>query len=349
VNRPVIFVLIGAAIVAAAVGLTLRMDDEPERAVARPAAPVVSPAAAVREPAPAASPAPAAAPRPRFDVVRVTPRGDAVIAGRAAPGARVTVHDGAAVLGSVVADARGEWVLVPDRPLAPGARELTLSMAGDGILPADADRTVVIVVPPRDGVPSDGSAPLAVAVGRDGLRRSEVLQSPAGLDAIAPAAGVAAPAKGTPKGPPVSLETVDYDADGNAVFAGRAAPEATVNLYVDNKLLGSAQADQRGAWQVQTRQPLGASEHTVRVDSVVAAGKVTGRAEAPFAPTATTMSETSIVVVESGNTLWRIARRQLGRGILYTVIYDANRQQIRDPDLIYPGQIFRVPDTSQVN
>ncbi|MGE0746622.1 MAG: LysM peptidoglycan-binding domain-containing protein [Rhodospirillales bacterium] len=346
-NRPVIIGLAGGAIVLAAIGMSVLMDGAPEPTASAPP-PVVSPAAA---PSDAAKPPPSAAapPRPRFDVVRVTPKGDAVIAGRASPGARITVRDGAAILGTVIADGRGEWVLVPDRPLAPGARELTLSMAGDGILPADADRAVVVVVPPRDGARPDGDAPpMAVAVGRDGLRGPEVMQAPAGgLDALAPAAG-GAPA-GASRRPSVSLEAVDYDSEGNAVFAGRATPDATVNLYVDNKLVGSAQADDRGAWQLQTNQPLSASEHTVRVDSVGVAGKVTGRAEAPFAPAAMTVSETSIVVVEAGNTLWRIARRQLGRGILYTVIYEANRQQIRDPDLIYPGQIFRVPDASRVN
>ena len=49
------------------------------------------------------------------------------------------------------------------------------------------------------------------------------------------------------------------------------------------------------------------------------------------------------VVIQPGNNLWRISRVIYGRGIEYTVIYQANRDQIRDPDLIYPGQIFLTP------
>ena len=48
--------------------------------------------------------------------------------------------------------------------------------------------------------------------------------------------------------------------------------------------------------------------------------------------------------MQPGNSLWRIARRNYGEGIRYTVIYQANREQIRDPDLIYPGQVFEVPE-----
>ena len=48
--------------------------------------------------------------------------------------------------------------------------------------------------------------------------------------------------------------------------------------------------------------------------------------------------------VQPGNSLWRIARRVYGDGPKYTEIYEANRSQIKDPDLIYPGQIFRLPE-----
>jgi nucleoid-associated protein YgaU len=50
-------------------------------------------------------------------------------------------------------------------------------------------------------------------------------------------------------------------------------------------------------------------------------------------------------IVQPGNSLWRIARRSYGEGLRYTVIYDANKDQIRDPDLIYPGQVFVLPDS----
>ena len=50
------------------------------------------------------------------------------------------------------------------------------------------------------------------------------------------------------------------------------------------------------------------------------------------------------IVVQPGQSLWRLARRAYGSGVRYTVIYQANRDQIRDPDLIYPGQTFAVPE-----
>ena len=49
-------------------------------------------------------------------------------------------------------------------------------------------------------------------------------------------------------------------------------------------------------------------------------------------------------MVQPGHNLWRIARGAYGRGTRYTVIYQANREQIRDPARIYPGQVFQLPE-----
>lgn len=53
------------------------------------------------------------------------------------------------------------------------------------------------------------------------------------------------------------------------------------------------------------------------------------------------------VIIRRGDTLWRISRRVYGRGVRYSTIYLANQEQIRDPDMIWPGQIFSVPDETE--
>jgi nucleoid-associated protein YgaU len=48
--------------------------------------------------------------------------------------------------------------------------------------------------------------------------------------------------------------------------------------------------------------------------------------------------------VQPGFTLWGIAEANFGDGIAYVQIFQENRENIRDPDLIFPGQIFQLPD-----
>nr|WP_254871549.1 LysM peptidoglycan-binding domain-containing protein [Pseudooceanicola sp. HF7] len=54
-------------------------------------------------------------------------------------------------------------------------------------------------------------------------------------------------------------------------------------------------------------------------------------------------SPVSEVTIQPGNTLWAIARENYGDGVLYVRVFEANRELIRDPDLIYPGQVFTIP------
>ena len=49
------------------------------------------------------------------------------------------------------------------------------------------------------------------------------------------------------------------------------------------------------------------------------------------------------IIVQKGNSLWRIARKTLGGGVFYTEIYKNNLRKIKNPNLIYPGQVFNIP------
>ncbi|MEY8838450.1 LysM peptidoglycan-binding domain-containing protein, partial [Cribrihabitans sp. XS_ASV171] len=98
--------------------------------------------------------------------------------------------------------------------------------------------------------------------------------------------------------------------------------------------------------------------YTLRLDELDAAGAVVSRIETPFKrepPEALQppVSEPGIapgtppiqaVTVQHGDTLWAISRERYGEGILYVKVFEANRDDIRDPDLIYPGQIFTLPE-----
>lgn len=315
-----LFGLLGVA------GGTLAFVEWPG-AVSPPAvatAPIVRTASAP-PPAPARLPAEVAG--PSFDVVRVGPGGRAVIAGRAQSGAEVTVHDGNRSLGVATADAQGQFVLLPDARLDPGNRELTLSARqADGTIVAGSD-SVILIVPPVQATAEAATPPVAVLL-------------PHGAEAPRVLAG------GSPR--KLALDTVDYDDNGEIRFAGSAKPEASVRMYVDNHPVGDARAGPGGQWVFVPGSPVVPGVHQLRVDQLGPDGRVLSRIELPFQRTATKPDALASgrAVVQPGQNLWRIARQSYGQGTRYTVIYLANRDQIRDPNRIYPGQIFAVPPRS---
>ncbi|MDB5370864.1 MAG: LysM domain/BON superfamily protein, partial [Roseomonas sp.] len=148
-------------------------------------------------------------------------------------------------------------------------------------------------------------------------------------------------------GPRLGLDIVDYDENGAMRFSGTAAPGETVRVYVDQRHAGDAAADAGGRWALRPEPVPQPGRHTLRVDQMGPHGRVAARLELPFqrdtAPAGAAMAAEGHVVVQPGHNLWRIARATYGRGIRYTVIHRANTGQIRDPDRIYPGQIFNLP------
>ena len=298
------------------------------------AEPVEQPSGATAQPEVATIP-------PAFDIVRVERSGETVMAGRATPGAEITVLDGAKVLGKVRANQNGEWVFLPDEPLAPGSHELGLSVGtAGGVSPTGAlesEQVVVVVVPDAAGGGGDQAAAqpetaIAVLTPRGGAGVSKILQQPG---------------DGGLADQDLVLNAVDYDETGAVVISGRATAGALIIVYLDNRVIGRMVADAQGAWQIRPEAPVVPGLHSLRVDRVDAKGKVIARVETPFSRSTVlaNLGDEGFVVVQPGNSLWRIARRSYGEGPRYTVIYQANKNQIRNPDLIYPGQIFVVPPT----
>ncbi|MFO7920296.1 MAG: LysM peptidoglycan-binding domain-containing protein [Nioella sp.] len=149
----------------------------------------------------------------------------------------------------------------------------------------------------------------------------------------------------------ISLDTISYDTEGDVLLAGRGSAEADVRFYLDNQPIQVARIDLSGSWRTQLPQ-VDPGTYTLRLDELTPAGAVQSRIETPFlreepetVAEVTARRGENVITVQWGNTLWGIAQQQLGEGIAYVQIFEANRDQIRDPDLIFPGQIFTIPGT----
>lgn len=325
-------------------------------------------------PTEAARPAP-----PRFDVARLGRNGMLVAAGRAQPGSEVTLLDNGREIGRGRADVRGEWVILPDAPLGPGARELTLMMRPPGGEPIPGEASVVLLPPePAPALaavpPSQPEATREAAVGdaasaetpaareervAEATPRRERSQGEASAPHAAPGPlallvpqAQAAPvvALQTPSRARLALDLVDYGMEGDIRFAGSAPPGSVVRLYVNGRHLGDATSDAAGRWSFAAGGRLPPGRYTMRVDQLDAQGRVASRVEQPFLrepppviAAAAAAAPESRHIVQPGHTLWRIARENYGRGTRFTLIYAANREQIRDPHRIFPGQVFALP------
>jgi nucleoid-associated protein YgaU len=320
-------------------------ESKPPIVPAAPPVPGTPPAASVP-----ASGDKTSTPGPAFDVVNVDPSGEAVIAGRAAPNAKVELHDGGKTIAEATADASGQFVIIPPA-LAPGDHSLSLA-AGDKAQQATSS-TVAVSVPAQEAkvaaaAPTNpnGSAPSAL-----GMR---TLATPASVN-----------------GSRVAIQSVEADAVGGLVAKGSAEPNATVRLYLNQADLAEAKTQSDGRWSLTIQRGMSPGVYVMRADeighgdaSVVASADTPfdyPEAAAPTSPTAPIPASTSaeqssapspadpVVAsiqtkrVVTGHTLWALSQSYYGDPTRYPAIVEANRAQIHNPNVIFPGQVFVVP------
>lgn len=366
----------------------------------------------------------AADPRlPSFDVVRVEPTGESVIAGRASPGATVELLRNGQSFARAVADASGLFAIVPPE-LPGGSHEIVLQATSpEGGARARSAQSVTVVV-----AADRRQKPLVAVAAPD--QPTVVLSQPDAATATAAAPTAAGPPPGSParvasapsepaapaKRQDIRIGSVEAAGSGRLFVSGQAAPGATIRLYLNDAYVAPSGTGADGKLSFSIERGIRPGEYRVRLDDVdPVTGAVKSRAEVPFtvpAPSAVATAEPPLrtaiaapppageiprpdrpqggapattpvigqpdraragerpgpetpvaaargpaatepgqvivpeintAIVARGDNLWRISRRVYGQGLRYTVIYGANSPQIRNPDLIYPGQVFVLP------
>jgi nucleoid-associated protein YgaU len=302
---------------------------------------------------------------PAFDIARIEPTGEAVIAGRAPPGAAVELLRNGELHDRAVADQSGQFVMVPPR-LPSGTYDLTLRSKQPDGKQATSSQTVAVALEPS---PTDRPVVALMTPGKPTV----VLSQPA---ASKPMAGA------------VVVDAVEIEPGGKLHVSGRSQPGAAMRLYLNDSFVASVTAGADGRFAVTINEGVAPGSYRVRLDDVGSnSGAVRARAEVPFnvpdtgvtgsaraqtigskrpdlaapqerqlaaagapvlpdggsPPSTVVVPKIATTTVSRGDSLWRLSHLTYGAGTRYAVIYKANREQIRNPNLIYPGQIFVLP------
>ena len=302
---------------------------------------------------------------PAFDVARIEPTGEAVIAGRTTPGATVELLRNGELHDRAVADQSGQFVMVPPK-LPAGTYDLTLRSRDPDGKQATSRQSVAVAIEPNAT-----DRPVVALITPN--KPTVVLSQP---DSPKPTAGT------------VVVEAVEIEPGGKFHVSGRARAGAAVRLYLNDSFVAPVTAGADGRFAVTINEGVAPGSYRVRVDELESnSSTVRARAEVPFnvpdqavtgsvhgaghsaqanghcrcagsrnwrppertvlpdggSPSAVVVPKIATTTVSRGDTLWRLSQLTYGVGTRYATIYKANRQQIRNPNLIYPGQIFVMP------
>ena len=307
---------------------------------------------------------------PSFDVVRVETDGAAMIAGNAEAGSMIDIRVNETVVAQVKADSRGNFASFVTLPESKDAQVLTLVSeaqvaASEQVIVApivveQATPTVapVVVEVIAADTPASQDVPLVVEKATPTVApvvvENIVEETPAAPEApvvlLASKEGVRVLQAPKPDAMTALLGSISYDDAGDVALTGAASGEF-VRVYLNNRAVATSQIEANGDWQAGL-PAVDTGIYTLRVDELDKQGQVVARVETPFkreepevlAAATETEKLVQAITVQPGSTLWAIAQERYGSGTLYTRVFKANADTIKNPDLIYPGQVFRVPD-----
>jgi nucleoid-associated protein YgaU len=339
-----------------------RAPVEPKAPSALPTAPAVPAAPPPSAPAADKAPTQTAALEPTFDIVNVDPSGEAVIAGRAAPNEKVELRDAGKTVAEATADASGQFVIMPPA-LAPGDHSLALAATGGGGQPAMSS-PVAVSVPAQ---PAKAAAP----AGPPEAKNAVAAAVPVNPNAEPSALGIRTLATPAPaSGARVAIQSVEADAPSGLMAKGLAQPNTTLRLYLNQADVAEAKTQSDGRWSLTIKGGMSPGNYVIQADeinpsgaTVVASANIpfdypdmpdtpplqaaaaAGSAESPSAPSPADPVIQSVQTkrVVTGHTLWALSKSYYGDPTRYPAIVEANRAQIHNPNVIYPGQVFVVP------
>ncbi|MCY4100748.1 MAG: LysM peptidoglycan-binding domain-containing protein, partial [Rhodobacteraceae bacterium] len=268
---------------------------------------------------------------PTFDVANFSRDGASVIAGRSSPEIQVRVLANSISVAEEKTTPSGEFTAIFSLELTPQPIEIKLAAVSpvDGSLIYSRETLFAMLLEDQEGSGGERIEQIQIVEFDEDI----VVNSPDNE---------------------LLLGVVAYEESGKISLSGSGDPDNEARILLDGNLIQSEEITEEGKWTAELSE-VEPGDYFLTIDEVGDEGKVVEKVETPLRiePPEQAMEAqekiqenpklATLVTVQKGFTLWGISRRNYGLGRLYVRIYNANTDQIDDPDLIYPGQIFVVP------
>ena len=250
-----------------------------------------------------------------FDIVRLNKKGDVVIAGKTIPNIKVDILDGNETLASVFSDSNGDWVWISENPLPEGIKRFNLKHF-DGEDEFFSQQNIIIL---RE---------------KNKYLSSKILKfsKSSSLEII----------NNNQKILGLSLDIAEYLDEESLMLTGRTKPNTKVKLFFSDNFVKDSKSDNNGVWKMELKN-FKFTDNNLTITSEIEGQKIKLKTKIFDKKIDSNFIFEKEVIVKNGNSLWRIARKTLGGGVYYSEIYKNNMKEIKNPDLIFPGQVFNIP------
>ena len=274
-----------------------------------------------------------------LEVIRVRPDGSLVIAGKGLPNSKIEIISGSKVIAVTTSDKIGDFVAVPEKQLEGGEYLLSFRQTTEDKKVIIANKSVAINV---TGAKND--IPIVAIIDSEGKLGAKVIQAP-GLDDNKEISKEEKNIIEDQRDPYIAILAITHDTKvGQLILSGRAHNGVQINAGFTGKETSSTKII-NDEWNLSIPGKLIAGKQKIFAvllgkdgkvlseNSIIISGKIIQNANGK-----------TFVVVQKGDALWNIAYQRLGVGNRYIDIVKLNKNKITNPDLIYPKQLFIIPN-----
>ena len=256
---------------------------------------------------------------PEFDIVRIEKNGSVVIAGRWTPNNTVSVMLNGRVIATQSTNANGEFVYAPKNAWKPG--NYTIALVGGEPEVKSAEKVFVYIS--QQGAENS----VSLLMTKDG---STLLQMPTVLNDN-----------------DLTVSKIDYLSNGRIVVTGDGMPRLRVSLSLNDEYIGFARVSDHRHFGLgaDVGDLVAGQEYSLTVRMHDGDGRTVSSVTHKFTMPEMTGDDDTYYTVRRGDCLWIIARNFMRRGILFSII--ADRNNIKNPDLIFPKQVLQIPVESK--
>jgi nucleoid-associated protein YgaU len=251
-----------------------------------------------------------------FDIVRLNKNGDVVIAGKTIPNIKVDILDGNETLASVFSDSNGDWVWISDTPLTEGIKRFNLKHF-NGEDEFFSEQNIIILREKNN----------------DSLSKILKFSKNSTIEII----------NNNEKILGLTLDIVEQLDNNSLTLTGRTKPNSNVSLFFSNNFVEDSLSDKNGNWKMELKN-FKLIDNDLMITTEIEGQKIKLKTKIFDKKIDPNFIREKEITVKDGNSLWRIARKTLGGGIYYSEIYKNNINEIKNPDLIFPGQVFNIPN-----
>ena len=277
---------------------------------------------------------------PEIDIIKVSPDGSFVIAGKGQPNSNINILNKGDLIDSSIVDSNGNWVVISKENLKTGDNLISIDQINNNGLVLRHKQLFITKIDEHKK-----NQPLVISVPNKNGENISIIQQPSEQQKIYKVEndlGIQKKIKSNQK--IFNVKSIFFNENGFVSIKGKVNFGKKIELYINKKIMETIKIE-NSKWQYNSDKIIDYGLHDLLVVLKSDKDEILDKITLPFMRVEMPYNDVpeNFILIKPGDMLWTIAYRLYGDPFKYIQIFEENKDQITNPDLIFPGQLFSIP------